>query len=202
MKSRAIFILSTFIILLGINKYSLHRDIKKQNEDISVINISGKQRMYSQRITKLIFYNGKYKNSLANGINSRELKNTIDQFKIAHANLKTNHLAKYDDNYLKQLFDSLENNYSSIVNNVDLLMNNDNSQETYDDYLKSIKQGSDGFLPIMDDIVNHYELIAKQRGERIISRELTFNIILLILSIYGVFFLIIPLANSKKDTLA
>ena len=127
------------------------------------------------------------------------LKNNISLIVVY---LKTNHLAKYDDNYLKQLFDSLENNYSSIVNNVDLLMNNDNSQETYDDYLKSIKQGSDGFLPIMDDIVNHYELIAKQRGERIISRELTFNIILLILSIYGVFFLIIPLANSKKDTLA
>ena len=202
MKSRAIFILSTFIILLGINKFSLHRDLKKQTEDISTINTSGKQRMYSQKITKLIFYNGKYKNSLANGINSSELKNTVNQFKTAHDNLKTNHLKKYDDNYLKELFNSLENNYSNIVDNVNFLMIKEHDQEAYDDYLKSIKQASDGFLPIMDDIVNHYELIAKQRGERIISREFTFNIILVALSIYGVFFLIIPLANSKKETLA
>ena len=201
MKSRAIFILSTFIILLGINKFSLHRDLKKQTEDISTINTSGKQRMYSQKITKLIFYNGKYKNSLANGINSSELKNTVNQFKTAHDNLKTNHLKKYDDNYLKELFNSLENNYSNIVDNVNFLMIKEHDQEAYDDYLKSIKQASDGFLPIMDDIVNHYELIAKQRGERIISREFTFNIILVALSIYGVFFLIIPLANSKKETL-
>lgn len=53
MKSRAIFILCTFIILFVINKVSLHKDIKKLNEDISIVNTSGEQRMLSQKITQL-----------------------------------------------------------------------------------------------------------------------------------------------------
>lgn len=199
MKSRAIFILCTFIILLGINKISLHKDIKKQNDDISVVNLSGKQRMYSQKITKLIFIDGKYKNSLTNGINSAELKRTVKKFSESHQELKEKYQQKYEDTYLDELFSSLESHYLKIITNANLLVNN--NQKNVDTCLDEIKSGSDQFLPIMDDIVNQYVLIGKKRGEMIISREFTFNIILVLLSIYGVFFLIIPLVNSNKKGL-
>lgn len=197
MKSRAIFILCTFIILFSINKYSLHKDIKKQNEDISVVNISGKQRMYSQRITKfaLVYKNTNPKYLIENTI---KIKKNILAFSTAHHNLKQNYLEKYDDFYLSDLYQELEPYFLKIVTNGHLLVNNVKEKSEMNQYIYEIQTNANLFLPIMDNIVHQYEVIGKNRGESILMRELTFNIILAILSIYTVFFLIFPLVNSNK----
>lgn len=201
MKTRAIFILCTFIILFAVNKISLHNDIKKQNEDIAIVNVSGKQRMYSQKITKLalIFKESTSQNSTRNTI---KLKEVSSNFTKAHQNLANNHLKKYDDFFLNNLFEELEPNYLRIVTNTNLLLQNKDDKNLVNKYVSEIKLGTDGFLPIMDSIVNQYEIIGKNRGKVILSREFTFNIIIAILSIYSVFFLIFPLINSRKESIS
>ena len=201
MKSRAIFILCTFIILFAINKFSLHKDIKKQNEDISIVNISGKQRMYSQKISKLtlLFRDQEIESSEQNSL---KLKEISTNFTKAHLNLTANYLKKYDDYFLEDYFKKLEPYYLSITSNTYLLLNSNKNQKLRNEYINEIKLASDGFLPIMDEIVTQYEIIGKKRGTSILNREFTFNIFIAVLSIYSVFFLIFPLINSKKDSLS
>jgi hypothetical protein len=199
MKSRTIFILCTFVILFSINKYSLHKDIKLQNEDISIVNLSGKQRMYSQKITKLaLIYGEKNTETLPKTI--AELNSYIFEFSKNHKNLKINHLKKYNDFHLTNLFQKLDPYFNKTVMYVEELVGKKDTDLEY--HISLINKNNDTFLSVMDNIVSRYEMIGKIRGERILNREFTFNIILIALSFYTVFFLLFPLINSKKDELS
>lgn len=197
MKTRTIFILVTFILLFGINKISLHRDIKRQNENLTDVNVSGKQRMYSQKITKLsLFYTENF-NDLSN--NNESLQETLTNFSKAHISLKEG-IAKFDDDNLTSLFKDLEPYYNKIVENTNALINKDKNYAETINYVNNIKIAANNFLPIMDNIVGLYERIGKDRGEIILKREFTFNLILLGLSIYTVVFLILPVINAYYET--
>lgn len=196
MKTRTIFILVTFITLFAVNKISLHRDIKKQNENLSVVNVSGRQRMYSQKITKLsLFY---IENFNALKTNNESLKEILTNFTKAHNNLKEG-LANYENDYLNSLFKELEPYYAKIIENVDALINKDKNYDETVSYVNNVKIAANDFLPIMDDIVGLYERIGKDRGEIILKREFSFNLILIGLSIYAIFFMILPIVNAYYD---
>ncbi|MBU3010899.1 type IV pili methyl-accepting chemotaxis transducer N-terminal domain-containing protein [Polaribacter vadi] len=198
MKSRSLFILCTFIILFGINKFSLHKDIHRQNENLTVVNISGKQRMYSQRISKLVLtYNNVNETFFSE--NTIKLEEILSEFSKAHQLLKSNYFEKYDDFYLKEYFGEIDMFYSNIIKNSRLLIKNQNDKTEINKYINLTLFNTERFLPIMDKIVVRYEEIGRNRGQSILNRELTFNIILAILSIYAVFFVIFPLANTKRE---
>ncbi|PQJ79539.1 hypothetical protein BTO18_10310 [Polaribacter porphyrae] len=186
-------------MLFAINKISLHKDIKRQNDNISIVNISGKQRMLSQKISKLALYFIDNKNKKAQNIS--KLKNAISKFSTAHNNLKNNYLNKYKDTYLNELFTSLEPHYSKIIKSSSSLTNIETDTIQVSILVDEIITASNLFLPIMDNIVGQYEIIGKKRGEIILQRELTFNIIMITLSIYAVFFMIFPITNAyyKSD---
>ncbi|MHB0756589.1 type IV pili methyl-accepting chemotaxis transducer N-terminal domain-containing protein [Polaribacter sp. R77954] len=200
MKNRSIFIFTTFIVLLTINKISLHRDIKRQSRDLSAVNISGRQRMFSQKILKLALLlkeNTTKQNTLKN---SAKLKAITENFKKLQQELKENYLTKYDDFYLKGLYKELEPFYLAIVTNSNLLTsNNINKKEIISCFLE-ISKASDHFLRIMDKIVNQHELIGKNRGKLILRREFTFNVIIGCLSIYGIFFVVVPMFHLINQT--
>lgn len=197
MKTRIIFVLIAFIILLTINKISLQSDIKKQNENFTVVNISGKQRMYSQKITKLATY--KLENFASPQANNVVLQKAISNFTKDHKVLQ-NGLATYNNAVLNDLYKELKVSYTNLVgfSNKLLLENIDISKAK--SYLKKIRVASSAFLPKMNEIVNKYERIGKDRGELALQREMTFNLVLISLLVYAVLFFIIPVLRSYYKT--
>ena len=189
MKIRSIFILMTFIVLIAINKVSLQTDIKKQNLNFSVVNTSGKQRMYSQKISKLAIY--KLNNFNDTEANNNVLKTTLKNFKKDHKRL-INLLYDYDNRNLNYLYDELDFSYTSLIENTNKLISENSDSENAQELVNQIKISSEIFLPKMDEIVNMYERIGRDKGEVILQRELTFNFIILGMSLYVIIFVIKP----------
>lgn len=195
MKSRTFFVFITFFLILFINKITLHSDLKKQNKTLSVVNISGRQRMYSQKINKLALIYAENSSRL----NKTNLKLTLNNFKEAHLNLK-NDLNSYENELLNTLFTKIEPSFKSITSNVDSLLIDENFRTK--SYLNNVNLAANNFLPRMNEIVNTFEKIGKNKGEIILQREQTFNLVLIGLALYSVFFLILPLVkiyNKTKD---
>ena len=197
MKSRIIFVLTTLVLIFGINKFTLRKDVNKLIENINTVNISGKQRMYSQKISKqALFYLKDIKNITANNAN---LNKSVQSFSAAHNKLK-NDLSRQDDDYLNDLFKELDPYFIKIVENVNELTSKNLSTDEIIESVNKISSSANNFLPIMDSIVGQYETVGRERGEIVLQRELTFNIILIVLFTYSLIFIIIPAIRTFDES--
>jgi hypothetical protein len=160
-----------------------------------IVNISGKQRMFSQKITKLAIYYELSKDTFFS--NTTYLKEIIDQFSKSHKNLKKNYLKQYDNIILEDLYNKLEPHYLGIVNSSNSLINNPNDREESTNFLTSIKQNEAEYLHIMDKIVLEYQKIGEKRLKFIKNREFTFNVIVAAILLYILFFVLIPFKEAK-----
>lgn len=80
MKKKIILACIIFVLITVSSQIIFYLDIKRQAYDAEIINISGKQRTYSQQITKITLYANEVKNLYRYYIDLDSLANLIDDF--------------------------------------------------------------------------------------------------------------------------
>lgn len=198
MKSKIIFAFITYIILFGINKSSLYKNIEEEVDIVKVVNISGRQRMYSQRITKLALYLNDKRETTSTKLKIETLQKSINNFSEAHQYLKNTHISQYNNDILTALFKDIEPYYLNITKSAKEYLKNPDNQKIKELFIETVKLNESDFLNIMDDIVNQYQKIAERKGVITKNTEFTFNTIVFLLTVYCIFAIIIPLFKDKE----
>lgn len=198
MKSRILFTFITLIILFAINKSWLFADLKKQSSISKIINTAGKQRMYSQKITKLAFYIQQKTVTDYFNLEVTSLKKEIDSFNEAHEFLNKFHVEQYKNLALTDLFKEIEPYYSKIVNSSKDFIPNPKDEIAKANFIETVKLNEIEFLRIMDDIVYEYQLISEKKAASIKNRENTFNILIAFLLLFSLITVVFPLLKNKN----
>ncbi|MEC3907768.1 ATP-binding protein [Tamlana sp. 2201CG12-4] len=203
--------LSTIALSVIISQILIRTHLSRQESDSSVINVAGRQRMLSQKLTKDIV-----SLSSVTDLNQKielkdRIKETLHLWGLSHDALqygndslglpKTNSLVittKFK--HLNPVFDTLSNASKSIINKIE------NKPplplKAYTSEIEKVKANEATFLMMMDAIVNQYDLEAEQKVEWLRKLEFWLTVLTLLILLGEFLFIFWPAAKSVKTTLA
>ena len=204
------FALGAIAIFTCVGQLVIQQYINHQINDSNIINLSGRQRMLSQKLTKELLLLTNSDDKISQNQYASRLKSTISLWKLSH-----NHLLKYNDSLynihkgtdsIQKMFQNLQPNFEKIyVNSINAL--NSVKNETYSidslqKYTDIVIKHEPLFLRQMDAIVNRYEKNAQQKLIRLKRSEyILFGLIILIL-IFELLLLFRPAALRIKKTIS
>lgn len=207
-RNRYVLALSIIVFLLILSQIIIQHNISNESYASRVINISGRQRMLSQRISKDaygIFISEDEKTRLTY---IEELKKSTDLWKESQLDLKNGDKDKGlpGDNSKKviQLFSEIEGAHQAMLRAsyeiIDIVQRGSYDKEQLWNRIKTIKDNEPLFLNGMDAIVFQYDTESKDKINFIRKIEallllLTFSTIIL-----EVFFIFLPAEKSIEKT--
>jgi signal transduction histidine kinase len=203
--------LSTIALSVIISQILVRNHLDTQKSDSTVINIAGRQRMLSQKLTKEIVSLTVSFDENKRNLLKKDIKETLVLWNLSHTSLQKGNdslgLPKKNSVKIKQqfeainpVFDTIQKASKSIVKNLEI-----NPLTSIDELALDIKKiiNNEGeFLFIMDKIVNQYDLEADEKV--VCLRKLEFSLMVLtLLILLGEFlFIFWPTAKSVKATLS
>ncbi|CDF78359.1 multi-sensor signal transduction histidine kinas e [Formosa agariphila KMM 3901] len=206
-----IFALGAIACSVIISQIIIRDFLSNQQEDSTIINVAGRQRMLSQKLSKEVLL-------IANATNFQErlvlkdtLKETINRWKISHLALQegSDSLKLSGTNSEKNvtLFNRLQTPFSVIFEAsqhiVTALENNPNIDfETLKPYEKQVTANEYQFLTIMDTIVNQYDSEANDKVNLLRHWELLLMIFTLLLLFLEFLFIFKPTARMVRQTIS
>lgn len=205
-----------YIIALGAiaiftigGQFFIQRYLNSQIDDSKIINISGRQRMLSQKLTKELLLLSNATNSISKKRYLDDLEATISLWKTSHERLRRYNdsipKGKNDSTEIKRMFLVLQPYFETIYENstqvIKLVKNDSVSNDTLTPYLDNVIFNEPLFLKQMDAIVFRYEKDAQEKISFLKRIEyILFGLIILIL-IFEFFLLFRPVALSIKKTI-
>ncbi|GAA3509817.1 hypothetical protein GCM10022393_23400 [Aquimarina addita] len=206
-----------YIIALGAialfsfgGQFFIQRYLNSQIDDSEIINISGRQRMLSQKLSKEILLLSYLQNHTLKEQYIKELSTTIDLWKESHEKLKLYNNSipkgKNDSTEIKKMFLVLQPYFETIYENsthiLALAKKDTIDSELLKSHLNTVIFNEPLFLKQMDAIVFRYEKEAKEKVSRLKKIEyILFGLITIIL-IFEFFLLFRPVALSIKKTIS
>ncbi|MFK8059122.1 MAG: hypothetical protein AB8B78_03430 [Polaribacter sp.] len=198
MKKKIIFASILFVLITVSSQFIFHMDIKRQSYDSKIIAISGKQRVYSQQITKIALYANEVKDLYRYYIDLDSLSTIVDDFKQDNFYLKNITSKNYKNDKTDALFKENQIYFRRMVEASNKTIDYPNDQEMFEEFVKGVKNNEAKFSSTMDELVNEYQAISEQklRGfEKILT---LYSIVILIFLILLLWFIIIPLYKKTK----
>ena len=200
------FALWTIAITIILSQLLIQYNLKQQLSDSKIINISGKQRMLSQRITKeVLILNFVSDTSQKKGIT--HLRNVLSLW-VTNQNALENGsdslaFPKEKSEELSKLYQEIKPNFNVIVESVNLFILNLEQKKSYSDNQKlvqNILKNEGFFLSKMNEIVTQYD---KEAHEKVTEQRKTeywiFGFTLLVLFLEFIF--IFRPTNKKIEKL-
>ncbi len=204
LKKLYIIALSIIAFLVFISQIFIQRAIADNDYDANIINIAGKQRMLSQKISKGILL------SINQDINANrnvkdELSKAVLEWKKAHSLLKNN-LNSLNNSERKKI---LEKQFSKVTIEINELLNIYEHLEMPVEFNKEEKlqwiaafiEKEPGFLNEMNQYVNDYEKYASSKVQSIKLIEYGAFGLLILLLLFEFFILFQPAAKKIRATL-
>jgi signal transduction histidine kinase len=202
--------LSTIALSVIISQILIRKHLEDQEGDSTVINIAGKQRMLSQKLTKEIVLLSS-EEDLEKRIQLKDkIKETLNLWEVSHYALQdgsdslglpgNNSVAVFNmfkkinrsfnviENASKAIFKKIENSPSLPV-------------ETFLEEIKKITQNEKSFLLIMDQIVNQYNSEADEKVNWLRKLELLLMAFTLVILLAEFLFIFWPTAKTVKNIL-
>ena len=175
--------------------------IKEVENDGTTINISGRQRMLSQKITKLCMQIAYSQDSIANQKNITELKTTLDLFEKSHYALieADKEFSFYINNSEKvqELFNELQTYFEKITISAKTFTS---AQKSFANHLETILENEKGFLFLMNKIVFQYDQENSIKMRRLKTTIIILNVFILIVLFLEVKFILLPNVNKEKNS--
>ncbi len=206
-----------YIIALGAialftigGQFFIQRYLNSQIDDSRIINISGRQRMLSQKLSKEILLLSYIKNDPSKKQHIHELEATIELWRQSHEALTQYNESiqkEYKDSTeIRKMFTVLEPNFQIIYQNslkaLDQIKADTINHAMLKPHLDTIILNEPLFLKQMDAIVFQYDKEAQQKVSSLKRIEyLLFGLIILIL-IFEFFLLFRPVALSIQKTIS
>lgn len=138
--------------------------LDRQFSDSTVVNLAGRQRMLSQRLTKAALAWEKASSPGEASARSREMSEVLAEWRRADEGLRQGDrvlgLPGRNSSVVRLMLDDIEPHFRAMTTATETLLRGaDNQQQTIDQLLANEPQ----FLGAMDAIVKQYELEARQR---------------------------------------
>lgn len=203
--------LSTIALSVIVSQIFVRNHLKTQQSDSTVINIAGRQRMLSQKLTKEIVSlsvssDEKNRNQLKN-----KIKETLFLWELSHNSLqkgndslglpKRNSLAiKNKFQAINPVFDTIQKASKIIVKKLD--QNPIISIDKLASDIKKVTTNEVSFLLMMDEIVNQYDLEADEKVAWLRKLEFSLMVLTLLILLGEFLFIFWPTAKSVKATLS
>lgn len=203
--------LSTIALSVIISQILVRNHLKNQESDSTVINVAGRQRMLSQRLTKEIVSITVYNDKVNRSVLKNKINKTIYLWELSHISLqkgndslglpvKKSQAIKSKFSAINPVFETIKKASKSIVAKIEknLLISSD--ELALD--IEEVTNNEEDFLIRMDDIVSQYDLEADEKVEWLRSLELSLMALTLLILLVEFLFIFWPTAKSVKATLS
>lgn len=154
--------------------------LDKYNSDARVINIAGRQRMLSQKLTKTVLLLNLTKNKNKQDELSKELQDTMNVWSKFHVGLQNGsqllNLPGDNSTEVMEMFTKLNLSYQNMIEATSVILK---QKQKITQEIPIILANEGKFLEIMDRIVFQYELEANLRVKQLKFVEFTLMIITL-----------------------
>ena len=189
-----VFIL-TVIVTIVANEAILSYNFNLQNSDAKIINIAGRQRMLSQRISKHLLLLVDDEIDQSDRYTPDSLEVLIDEFVAANRFLTSKALQHSDGKKIKALLKSVQPAITSITNTTREIIRLPDSLR-YVGAIRPVIDAEPFFLETMETIVGEYQKIAENNLAR--TKRISFLLSLFsILVLLGMFvFIVVPFFND------
>lgn len=193
-KKRYIIALSLIALLTLSSQLYIQSLLANQKHDSNIVNIAGRQRMLSQKITKLAMYLA-FADSEKNAKSYyQQFKSSLDLWNKSHIGLQNGdvslNLPGNNNNKIKSLFQKIEPYYENINHGAQIIISSEASNTLYDKLntknhaIKLIQSNESNFLKGMNEIVFQYASDAEDkvtfaRGVEVTLALLTFLVLIL-----------------------
>ncbi|WP_242205735.1 sensor histidine kinase [Aestuariivivens insulae] len=203
--------LSAIALSVIVSQFLIRKHLKDQESDSGVINVAGRQRMLSQKLTKEILSLSTENDYSQRIVTKDNLKHTLSVWTLSH-----NALQKGNDNLglpgnnsmiVSKMFDEINPTFKAIKEASETIIRqiegtpNILTQDFFSS-VETVKQNEVGFLQKMDAIVNQYDLEAEERVAWLRKLELLLMAFTLLVLLAEFLFIFWPTAKTVKRSLS
>lgn len=200
----SILLLAVFFVKQIIIQYQIAQD----KDSSYVINIAGRQRMLSQKITKDLLLIQKNCDLNIKEKHIKDLEDSLELWEEAHLGLmdlnESEGFLNRDKRFIFQMFQELEPSYKSISDSsyliIEEMKKSDMNDIQIDAEINNVIANESVFLKQMDDIVYRYDYNAKQWLNTIQITHTALFLIILCIAVFIVFVIFIPLIKYLKNS--
>lgn len=203
--------LSTIAFSVITSQFLIRKHLKDQLSDSRVINIAGRQRMLSQKLTKQIVLLTTKLSVEDKKTLIKKIKNTLSSWELAHVSLqkgndtlglpgKNSDIIKAKFVNINPIFDIISTASKKIIAKIE--SNPLSPIEKLTTEISIVKRNEVDFLVIMDAIVNEYDSEANKKVNWLRKLEFLIMIFTLLILLGEFVFIFWPTAKSVRVTLS
>jgi len=199
LKKTYVILIASIIVLMGTSQLIVHNMINSQTADALVVNVSGRQRMLSQNITKLILV--LQNDSITDPVYVEELRTLAEEFTNSHKQLSLGSIGGRSFHSQGNIADSLCRAIDPMVSSIAEM-----ALAPYDTDILLLLDTERSFLPIMDQLTSEYQIISESKLDSMRMVEIVLSLVTIVTLFVELKFIIIPLyrsvSKSNKELLA
>lgn len=201
--------LSCIAFSLIVSQILIRKYLHNQDNDSRVINLAGRQRMLSQKLTKEILLISIGDNAQSKPETREQLSQTLQLWKSSHLALQqgNDRLELPGDNseVISKMFEEVNPYFNKIADATNAILRKSALEQapvnSIEEEVNIVRANEPYFLQLMDAIVNQYDLEAKQKVNRLRNLELLIMCLTLLI-LLGEFLLIFwPTAKAVKNSI-
>jgi signal transduction histidine kinase len=203
--------LSTIALSVILSQVLIRNHLNDQQSDSSVINVAGRQRMLSQKLTKEIVSLSTENTPEQRLYLKEKIKQTLKVWELSHFALqngndnlglpgKNSTIIKENFEVLNPIFNTISGASKSIIEKIENTPPFPLSAFIED--IESVKENEDHFLLVMDQIVNQYDLEADAKVSWLRKLELLLTAFTILILLGEFLFIFWPTAKSVRTTLS
>lgn len=203
--------LSCIALSIIVSQFFIQSYIDKQQDDSRIVNVAGRQRMLSQKISKIVLQVKGQHDPERLKRNLSDLEATLDLWVDSHLGLLSGNktLGLTGDNSPKviEMFREIEPHYGAIVGSTREIINAIQLSDSLPDnilepHIKNILLHEGPFLEGMDRIVFQYDREAQAKVARLSKVEILLLIVSLTIILVELIFIFRPIARNVRQTVA
>ncbi|UII34439.1 histidine kinase [Fulvivirga ulvae] len=203
--------LSCIALSIVVSQFFIQNYIDKQQDDSRIVNVAGRQRMLSQRISKIVLQVKNQHDPTLVKTYLKDLEVALNLWVDSHLGLLSGNseLGLTGDNSEKVIgmFRDIEPHYAAIVGSTREIINAIKKRDSVPDdilepHIRNILLHEGPFLEGMDKIVFQYDSEAQAKVTRLSKVEILLLIVSLTIILVELIFIFRPIARNVRQTVA